>query len=58
MNDNKRQESALPKTWSADRSGGVSPPSNDTQEKDADRKGRDEGVRPEDLDTENDQGAS
>lgn len=50
--DQKPQD--LPKTWSADHGEGVVPPSNaDNQKEEL----RDEGIRPDKLDSENDQGA-
>ncbi|TNM59597.1 hypothetical protein [Aliirhizobium smilacinae] len=48
----------LPKTRSADHSGGVAGSAKQAKEDKVSTAPRDEGIRPEDLDTENDQGAS
>jgi hypothetical protein len=51
--DQKTQD--WPKTWSADHGGGVVPPSGAD---DHGKKSQDEGIRPDKLNSENDQGAS
>lgn len=48
----------LPKTWSADHSGGVAGSTKQAKDDKGSTAPRDEGIRPEDLDTENDQGAA
>ncbi len=45
-------------TWSADHSGGMAGSVKQAKEDNGSTAPRDEGIRPEDLDTENDQGAS
>ncbi len=48
----------LPKTWSADHSGGVEGSASQSDRERKNSEPKDEGIRPEDLNTENDQGAA
>lgn len=48
----------LPKTWPADHSGGFAGSAKQATKDKRSTAPRDDGIRPEDLDTENDQGAS
>lgn len=48
----------LPKIWSADRSGGVEGSASKSEREGKNPGPKDEGIPPEDLNTENDQGAA
>lgn len=55
MSGKKSEDEHLPSTWSSDDSGGTNPPGKTDDRKE--RSEADEGIRPDDLTTENDQGA-
>jgi hypothetical protein len=47
----------LPQTWSEDDKSSTTPPSKRPKQRDAGSAPKDEGIRPQELTTENDQGA-
>jgi hypothetical protein len=57
-NKDADHKKAMPQTWSADHGGGVAASSTVEDSTPAEEKDGEQGIKPEDLTTENDQGAT
>jgi hypothetical protein len=58
MGKERADRDELPQTWSEDHNSSTTPPSKRPKQSDVGSAPRDEGIRPQDLTTENDQGAA
>jgi hypothetical protein len=58
MSTDTKVDRDFPKTWSADHSSGVEGSASQSDRERKNPEPKDEGIRPEDLNTENDQGAA